>query len=263
MFHLFPLTQAELGKAFKLDEVLHWGSLPDVQGATNKDKTRYLTAYTNTYLREEILAEQLVRKSNPFRAFLEVAAGCNGTILSYSKIARDIQSDPVSVQNYFQILEDTLIGTHLPPFHMSIRKRQRHNPKFYFFDLGVQRALSKSLSIPLAQGTFAYGKAFEHFLVLELQRRISYAEKEWTLSYLRTKDDAEIDLIIDRPGQPRVAIEIKSAERVDETDVRRLEALAKDLGKVEIFFLSRDRVTQRVGRVECLPWTDIFSRLDL
>ncbi len=61
-----------------------------------------------TYLREEILAEQIIRKASPFRAFLEVAAQCNGTILSYSKIARDIQSDPVSVQNYFHILEDTL-----------------------------------------------------------------------------------------------------------------------------------------------------------
>lgn len=261
--YLFPLTQKELGKSFELENILQWGSLPDVIGGSALDKIRYLNAYTQTYLKEEILAEQIIRKARPFRAFLEVAAQSNGQILSYSKIARDIQSDPVSVQSYFQILEDTLVGMLLAPYHSSIRKRQRHNPKFYFFDLGVHRALAKTLTIPLAQRSYAYGKAFEHFLILEIHRRIFYAENPWSLSYLRTKDDAEIDLIIERPGDSLVALEIKSTDRIDETEVRRFEAIAKDLGKVEMFFLSKDPVKQKVGKVTCIPWADIFDRLEI
>jgi len=256
VYHLFPLTHVELGSEFLLPDVLRWGSLAKIfQLPATQDKIRFLRTYAQTYLKEEIVAEQIIRKLDPFRLFLEIAAQQNGEILNFSNIAHDVGVDTVTVQSYFQILEDTLIGFLLHPFHRSIRKRQRTNPKFYFFDLGVKRALEGSLTVDFLKSTYGYGKAFEHFVMVEAHRLNAYHEKDYRFSYLRTKDDAEIDLIIERPGLPLVIVEIKSAERVDSRDIRTLSLFKKDMGKnVEAYCLSCDPIPKKIDDIHLLPW---------
>ena len=254
-FHLFPLTHLELGDKFSLESALQWGTLPKLlEFSTDEQRRFYLQSYYSTYLKEEIAEEQIVRKLEPFRRFLNVAAQSNSAILNFANIGRDVGVSTVTVQSYFHVLEDTLLGFLLEPFHESIRKRQRENPKFYFFDLGVQRALARLTSIPLAPETYAYGKAFEHFIILEIYRLQRYLNKDYSLSYLRTKDDAEIDLIIERPGMPRALVEIKSASRITQDDVRTIARFLPDFPNAEAFCLSNDQTPQKIQGVWCLPW---------
>lgn len=260
VFHLFPLTHIELADDFKLQEILQWGALPEIFSLSPEGRHRYLQGYATTYLKEEILQEQLIRKVRPFRSFLEIAAQASGTIINFSKIARDIGSDTVSVQSYFQILEDTLLGFFLEPYHHSIRKRQRQAPKFYFFDLGVLHALEKTIQTSLS----LLGRDFEHFIILELYRLIHYFEKDWTMTYLCTKDGAEIDVIIERSGLPLVAIEIKSSDRIEKVDLRNFLNLSKDLGKkVESYVFSRDPSRKKIENVHLLPWREGIQSIGL
>jgi uncharacterized protein len=261
---LFPLTHRELAGAFVLDHALTWGTLPRIEALEDpKDRERYLRAYALTYLKEEITAEQVLRKLDPFRQFLEVAAQGNGKIINFSKIAQDVGADTKTVQSYFSVLEDTLIGFALPPYHASIRKRQRANPKFYFFDPGVKRALDRTIGVPLQDGTYAFGQAFEHFVILEAYRLASYRESDWTFSYLRTKDDAEIDLVIERPGMPVAILEIKSTPQVRERDVAPLARFVPAFGSCEAFCLTRDPHPKKIGNVWCLPWQEGLEKLGL
>jgi predicted AAA+ superfamily ATPase len=252
---LFPLTHRELADGFDLDSALQFGTLPGLlKFDSREEKNSFLRAYALTYLKEEIWGEQTVRKLDPFRKFIEIAAQCNGKILNFTHIARDVGVDTKTVQSYFQILEDTLVGFMLEPYHRSLRKRQRQAPKFYLFDTGVKRALDRSLNVGLAPGTYAYGEALEHLVIAEAMRLNEYKQSDFGFYYLRTKDDAEIDLIVERPGAPTALVEIKSASRVDERDVRTLERFAADMPSSEAFLLSRDPVAKRIGRVQALPW---------
>lgn len=187
----------------------------------------------------------------------------SGQIINFSKTAREIGSSSVTVQSYFQILEDTLIGRLIEPFHESVRKRQRGNPKFYFFDTGVQRALNNTLQVALVPQTYAFGVAFEHFVINEIHRLQSYGKKDFRLSYLRTKDGVEIDLIIERPGIKRALVEIKSSERVADEDIRSLVLLGKDVPNSEAFCLSRDPTPRRIDAETCLPWREGLIQLGL
>lgn len=253
--YLFPLTAREIGEGFSLESALAWGTLPRLFALESvEDKRDFLRTYTHTYLKEEITEEQVVRRLDPFRRFLVVAAQMSGQIVNFSKIAREVGTSPPTVQTYFEILEDTLVGFLLEPFYESVRKRQRDNPKFYFFDTGVQRALNRTLTVELKPQTYAFGHAFEHFVVNEINRLQSYAKKDFRLSYLRTKDGVEIDLIIERPGLKRALVEIKSTERVTEDDVRALQRLGNDIANSEAFCLSLDPTPQKIGQVRCLPW---------
>ena len=262
--HLFPLTHIELKDQFQLDDHLQWGALPKVvQLASAEEKNEFLRAYALTYLKEEVWAEHMIRQMDPFRKFLEIAAQANGQILNYSNIAVDVGVDTKTIQSYFGILEDTLIGTLLEPFHYSVRKRQRKNPKFYFFDLGLKRALERNLTQQLTPGSYPYGLAFEHFVILEAFRLNEYYRNDFRFSYLRTKDDAEIDLIIERPGMPIALVEIKSTDQTDERDVRILERFGKAFKQVESFCLSRDPRPKKIGSVALLPWESGLQEIGL
>lgn len=261
---LFPFTHRELGNSFDLVRALQWGTLPKAWLTEDAEERReYLRAYALTYLKEEIQAEQIVRRLTPFRNFLEVAAQSNGQIVNYSKIGRDIGVDTKTVQSFFEILEETLVGIQLQPYHRSIRKRQRVNPKFYFFDPGVKRALERTLTVDLLPQTSDYGNAFEHFVILEAFRLNSYLRKDFAFSYLRTRDDAEIDLIVERPGRRLALIEIKSTDQVREEDVASLARLKKNLPESETFCLSRDAVPKKIGEVQCLPWDRGLTEIGL
>lgn len=153
-----------------------WGTLPSVVYKMNtpEEKIAFLQAYTQMYLKEEIWLEQFIRKIDPFRKFLEVAAQCNGQIINFSNIAKDIGVDDKTIKQYFSILEDTLMGFFLEPFHTSFRKKLHSKPKFYFFDTGVCRSLLRRLSVPIKNATSDYGYAFEHFIFLKLIHCLSY-----------------------------------------------------------------------------------------
>lgn len=257
-YHLFPLTTFELGKLFDLKDVLEFGSLPKLLQFTNyEDKNEFLRSYVKTYLREEIQIEQLVRKLNPFKDFLEISAQSNGKIVNYSKIARDIGVDDKTVYSYFSILEDTLIGFTLPAFNRSVRKQQREAQKFYLFDTGVTRALKGTLRVELVPQTYAFGEAFEHWVILECQRINEYKKLDYKLSYLRTKSGSEIDLVVQRPGAPDLLIEIKSTTQVNAEHVSQLKRFKEDWGQpCEAQVWSLDKNIKIINGIKCLFWSN-------
>lgn len=264
VYHLFPLMAQELGNEFDLQKALEYGTLPEVWNLTEKEIViRYLEAYSRTYLKEEVWNEQIIRKLEPFNLFLEVAAQMNGKVLNFSKMARDIGVDTKTVQSYFQILEDTHLGNLLPPYHRSLRKRQLTNPKFYFFDPGVKRALERTLTVPMLPQTYAFGEAFEHFVFLEMQRFNEYTKRDYRFSYLQTHDGAEIDFVIERPGKPVALVEVKSATRVDPAMVKHLERFSHEFPACEAFLLSLDSLPQTIGSVRALPWQQGLEALGL
>lgn len=255
VYHLFPFSSQELGSSFSLQDALEWGTLPAVVNSSSREeRLEFLQAYVHTYMKEEIAEEQTVRQLEPFRKFLAVASQSNTKLINYKKIAEDVGTSAVTVKTYFSILEDTLLGFLLDPFHESVRKSQRQTPKFYFFDTGIERALNRSLDVPLREGTYAYGSAFETFFINEVVKRRSYLRKAFQLSYLRTKDEAEIDLIVERAPGDRILVEIKSASRIQQSDSRNLNALAKDLKHRRALLVSRDPNPKQFDLVTAVPW---------
>ncbi|MFT3741559.1 MAG: AAA family ATPase [Gammaproteobacteria bacterium] len=255
VYHLYPFSFLEIEDQFELDAALRWGMLPQIYDlTTDEEKLKFLQAYTQTYLREEIWIEQFIRKLDPFRKFLEVCAQCNGKIINVNNLATDVGVDPKTINAYFSILEDTLIGFFLEPYQDSFRKRLSKKPKFYFFDTGVSRALARLLSVPLRHSTSMYGEVFEHFIILECIKLASYFKPEFRFAYLKTKDEAEIDLIVERPGLPLLCIEIKSTEHLQEADIKSFSRLTLDIPNCEAVCFSRDVMAKRYDHVQALPW---------
>lgn len=259
-YEMFPFTHVELQEKFDLDFVLQWGALPKVFSLNEEDRSEYLRSYCQTYLKEEILQEQIVRNGAAFRNFLEVAAQENGKSLNFSKIARDIDVDTKTAQSFFQILEDTLVGFYLPAFHRSKRKSVKLQPKFYIFDLGIKKAMEKSLQQKVLPGTSVYGTAFEHFVICETFRLNSYWRLDYGLSHYQTSAGGEIDLILHR-GRKTIAVEIKSTDSVDPVEVRKVARVAEGVNCSAIYYISRDPVDTLIEGIHCVSWQTFFKLL--
>jgi predicted AAA+ superfamily ATPase len=262
--NLYPLTHRELGDDFELDRILAYGSLPKIFSCSDDaERADFLTSYGLTYLNEEVWAEHLIQDLDPFRKFLEIAAQSNGKVVNFANIARDVNAHEKTVKKYFQILEDTLLGFYLEPYHRSLRKRQISSPKFFLFDTGVKRALERTLRQELVPSTATFGAAFEHLVISEAIRLNDYNQKDFRFSYFLSKDGGEIDLVIDRPGQPTALVEIKSSRRTDEFKTRYLRSLAPSLDKSESFCLSMDPHERIQDGINYLPWQKGLVELGL
>ncbi|QQR79746.1 MAG: DUF4143 domain-containing protein [Deltaproteobacteria bacterium] len=240
-----------------------YGTLPEVITSPDiETKQKTLRSYVETYLKEEIFMEGLVRQLPAFQKFLTVAASENGNLLSWANLAADIGIDAKTIRSYFKILEDTLIGFLLPAYEKSLRKQQRTHPKFYFFDTGVKRALAHELTLPLSQGTSEYGNAFEHFWITEIFRQNQYLEKDYKFSYFGTPD-LEIDLVIERPGKSTLMVEFKSTTNVKERDLSGLKSIQRDYPKFDYICISSEPRKRISNSITICPWQEALETLGL
>lgn len=261
-YQMFPLSYRELGQCFDLDTALRFGSLPSIY-LEKDDETKIdsLRSYTETYLEEEIKAECLVRNINGFVRFLKVAAEHNGDIINFSNISRETSNSRSSVKEFFQILEDTLVGFYLLPYSKSARKRLVSHPKFYFFDIGVTRAIRKQLNSPMQPKTYEYGKAFEQFLILELIKFSRYNKKDLEFSFYRTNAGAEVDLIIETPDCEIFAVEIKANTKPDLSELKGLRSFAELVPGAKLICASLATKRYEDKGILILPWQELFDCL--
>ncbi|MDD5657653.1 MAG: AAA family ATPase [Elusimicrobia bacterium] len=262
---LFPLTHEELGRNFVLDKALAYGTLPKIYAAQGEEKEEDLRAYVETYLDAEIKAEALTRNLGAFIRFLPMAAAESGHIVNASNIGREVGVAYKTVQEYFQILEDTLLGFWLEPFAKTVRKRMSKQPKFYFFDTGVLRALKKTLKVPLERASPEFGDLFENFFINEVRRLNSYHRLDLALSFYRTEAGAEVDLVVQRPGKSWLAMEIKSTQRPAAALCSGLLSFAEVVPGAELVLACRVEQPQlfRFGKhtVRALPWLDCLKMI--
>lgn len=227
--HMEGLTWHELGAHFDLERALDWGTLPLVVQAVG-DEHEILESYVHTYIQEEIKAEGIVRRVPPFLRFLAVAGQLNGQIVNASNIARDAAVPRVSVDAYFEILVDTLLGHFLPAWQPGVKVRERTRPKFYWFDPGVARFAAGLGSEPVDRTW--QGTALETLIFHELRVFNEVRARHRTIAYYRTPAHAEIDFVVEtrkrrtnqRPAV--VCVEVKSADRWDQSWNRAMRDLA-------------------------------------
>lgn len=254
---LHPLTWSELNavEKFDLDRYLRFGSLPRVY--LSKDPQDELYDYIDTYLAHEIQIESEVRNLPAFARFLKVAALTSGDVCNYSNVASDVGLSANTIRDYYEILDDTLIGYMLPPWRSGTNRKAIATAKHYLFDCGVIHTLSRTET--LDRNSNLYGRSFEHFILNEVRAYNTYKRKRWELSFWRTKHGTEVDLIIN----DTVAIEIKSTVKSTSAHTKGLVAIADENAHWQARILvSHDPLDRQVeNNLLLLHWKTFLSRL--
>lgn len=251
--YLFPFVSCEIPD-FNIDRAVNNGMIP--RHYMKENPTSLLKAYVGVYLREEIQAESLVRNLTGFSRFLEIAAMTDGEMVNYLNIASDCGVSANTVKEYFQILEDTLVGYMIPAFTKKAKRKVVQSPRFYLFDVGVTNYLLGRTN--LRRGTTDYGHAFENIVIQELVAYLNYTDNPNKLSYWRTYTQVEVDVIL---GDAKVAIEIKSVEEVLPKHLKGLKSFADEHPDCRRIIVSLDRFNRVVDGIEHIYVYDFFKKL--
>jgi len=265
LLQLCPITFNEFVKSGDtrdpIQTLVQWGGLPPVLNS-NQPK-EILKDYIQGYIYGEIRSETNVRSLDNYARFLDSAALMNSEQINFSDIASDAQLPVQTVRNYFQILEDTLLGGLLPPYRRTKKRKAVTVPKFYLFDVGITNALLSRWEIK--PGTPEYGNAFEQMLWRELTSYISYYGTDFELFYWRTKDQRnEVDFIVQQKGSrvPSCAIEVKAKNNILEKEQKGVLAFSEEFPKIRkiiVSFEPKKRITP--SDLEIWPVVEFLAAL--
>lgn len=252
-YELLPLISQEIPD-FDLIRALNNGLLPRHYLAEHPK--RMLAAYVGNYLRDEIVSEARIRNVQVFAQFLEAACFSNGEMVNYSNIASDCGVSSPTIKEYFQILQDTLIGRFVPAYQKKPKRRVITAPKFYFFDIGIVNQLLKRGKIE--KGSEIYGNAFEHFIYQEIYAHSSYSGLDYSISYWRTTSQIEIDFVL---GNNEVAIEVKSSDNINERHLNGLKSFMEEYKVEHSILICNEPLPRKIGNIWILPWAVFLQKL--
>jgi uncharacterized protein len=264
LMHLWPLSYREMPNPKpELFELLNFGALPDIILQTDTaNKEIDLASYVTIYLEEEIRQEATVRNVGHFARFLQLAASESGQTINASKLSQDIGVSVVTIQSYYQILEDCLIATRIDPLIQSASNRRLIKaPSYLFFDLGVRRVASNEGANPSLE---TYGKLFEQYVGLEILTGLSLKKPLSKLRYWRSPDGPEVDWVIEADGK-LIPIEVKLTERPRPKHLSHLKLFLSEYDNVDMAYIvcQVDRKIQLDDRITALPWQQFFDALEL
>lgn len=223
-FRLDPLSFEEAD--VKLDEILAYGQLPAICLEKDPDqKELELRSYVENYIEEEIRKETRLRNVAPFARFIEMAAIQSGQISNFTEISKELGPTVMTIQNYYQILEDTLFVERIDPYLKNpSRKKLSKSSRYLFFDLGVRRILADESKkfLPTRKGML-----FEHLIGNEIIRWIHSSCPSARLYYWRDPDGPEIDWLIEFEGS-LLPIEVKLTPKPDPKDAKHLKVFISE-----------------------------------
>lgn len=253
-YEMFPFVSVEI-EDLDLLRILNHGMIPIHYLQNNHKKS--LRAYTQDYLKEEVFEEGLTRNVPAFSRFFDAMGYSHGELINFSNIARDCGVDSKTVKEYYQILVDTLLGKMISPFKKK-QSRQVINraPKFYLFDVGVAGAITKR-HLEEEKGEL-FGKAFEHFIYMELSAHSSFNELNYEINFWRTKTGLEVDFVL---GEGEVALEVKSSSLVDKRELRSLTTFIDEYSPKKAIVICNEKTERIHGKIRIVPWRNFLSDL--
>lgn len=199
-----PLTQQNIQQAW------FYGGYPEPVLANNKHYyDSWMDNYYQTYINRDIA--KLFPRLNKvtYQRFIYMLSHLSGSIINKSDLARNLEVSQPTVGEYMGIADKTYIWRHLPSFEKNIAKSIVKMPKGYIRDSGLRNSLQQIHSAEALFNNPLVGQSFETFVIEEIIKGLQAKSiPHWESYYYRTRDGAEIDLILDG-GFGQLPIEIK------------------------------------------------------
>ena len=160
----------------------------------------------STYLERDLPGYGSRLPALTLRRLWTMLAHLQGSTLDVSQLGRGLMIDAKTVHRYLDMLADLMLLRKLPAWHSNLGKRLVKSPKLYVRDSGLLHALLGLSSLDDLLAHPVAGHSWEGFAIETL---LSLAPREVAYGHYRSSNGAEIDLVLQMPGQGLWAIEIK------------------------------------------------------
>lgn len=222
-------TAATIGTDL-IDIVLRGGYPEAIRRPTPGRRTAWLEDYVALILDRDVRDIANIDQLDRMPRLLNILAEHAGQLVNHSSFGSALGLSSVTTQKYVAILERLFLIKTLPPWSNNRLSRLVKTPKLHFIDTGLLASMREDEAERLRQDRTRFGALLESFVVSELMKLASWSERRVSFSHYRTKDQDEVDVVIeDRRGRI-IGIEVKASATVRAQDFRGLRQLQEAVG---------------------------------
>ena len=199
--------------------------------ATARRRANWYRNYVETQLQRDVRDMSRISNLDVLPRLLNAAASQTARLYNLSSLAAPFQLSRPTIGDYVNLLERLFLVERLPPWHSNRLNRLIKTPKLHLGDTGVGCALLGLNPGALAQDRALLGQFLETFVFQELKRQAVCQEQPLSFFHYRDKDQAEVDIVIERGGTAVAGVEVKAAATVMKSDFRGLRKLKEASGR--------------------------------
>ena len=204
-FIMYPVSLIELSPHFNrfqkdemLENLLLFGSYPDIIDRPESQKRKLLDELTSDYLFRDVLRFENIRRSDILVNLLKAIALQTGNEFSMRELSNLLKVAVETVQRYLLLLEQSFVLFSLPSFSRNLRNEISKGRKYYFYDLGIRNNLLQNFT-PLSSRNDT-GQLWENFCIIERIKKNQAKDRRVNMYFWRTYQQQEIDLIEEHEG---------------------------------------------------------------
>jgi len=205
-FVMYPISLSELSLHYDkiqqdemIDNLLLYGTYPDIVNRDQAQKEQLLDELTSDYLFKDVLRFENMRRSDILINLLKAIALQAGHEVSLRELSNLLKVSVDTVQRYISLLEKSFVLFSLSSFSRNLRNEIAKGKKYFFYDLGIRNSLLQNF-IPLS-GRNDAGQLWENFCLIERIKYNQARSKRVNMYFWRTYQQQEIDLIEEHSGK--------------------------------------------------------------
>ncbi len=203
-----PLQMPELPEDQQNTLWLRGGFPNSLLASSNAKSLDWRQNLISTYLERELPSYGSRLPAQTLRRLWTMLAHLQGGLLDVSQLAKGLMIDAKTVHRYLDMLGDLMLLRKLPPWHSNLGKRLVKSPKLYVRDSGLLHALLGLSTHDTLLAHPVVGNSWEGFVIETL---LNATPRDAQMGFYRSSNGAEIDLVIEAPGQGLIAIEVKKS----------------------------------------------------
>ena len=262
LIHTSSLKYLKIKDATDVVAVLQFGLLPKTFNLNNSvEKIRYLNTYVENYIQDELIEKSKIRNLVAFHLFLPMAAENVGSKLNFTHLAQQIGVDYKTIQNFYDLLVETRIGFYLKSCDLKLRKVQTLSSRFYFFDPGFMRSIENKLSDKFFETSADFRKYYKNWCISEVYKINLVLNLGLKLSYIETKDNVGVNLVIETLNQKVYLICFEGAQKIIPTHLKNLKNIGKDLPQSKLILVSEASEELKDQSIQKLSSAEFFAEI--
>jgi hypothetical protein len=206
------------------------GGFPEAVARADSRRERFLDDYVADLVNRDVIQLAEIERGAEMRALTKLLAARSGQLLVPARLANELDLPNPTVRRYLGLLEEVFLIKRIPAWSRNLGTRATGTVKVAMVDSGIAANLMGMNARRLRQPTSPLGSLLEGFVAMEIARQLTWSNERAELFHYRTRDNIEVDLVLENRSGDVVAIDVKAAATVRAEDFRGLRHLADRLG---------------------------------
>jgi hypothetical protein len=206
------------------------GGFPEAVARPPRRRERFLDSYVADLINRDVMQLSSIERGPEMRALTKLVAARSGQLLVPGTLASELGLPHPTVKRYLGLLEEVFLLKRIPAWSRNLSTRAVATPKVAMVDSGIAANLLGLDAVSLREPGSPLGPLLEGFVAMEIARQLTWSDQRAELFHYRTKDQVEVDVVLENRRGEVVAIDVKAASTVRSDDFRGVRHLADRLG---------------------------------